>query len=272
MKGGRFGFVPSVPINGELEIVYDENAKPEIKALFTDGNINDMRVTTLPPEDRKLFEAEVLWRKEYVNKFPETRTTNVRIENYDRQAFETFDMTQFCTNRRQTILFAKYALMVRKWLDHSIQFQTTPESAAGIEPADYIRVVSHVCHPDRFQNGCVTPDGHIVSSRPIPYGTPIYYWRSDFPLNASTNSYIKTGEMLYDEKTGIANNALRGCVFSVINETSTDRVYKVDSISIGEEGFVQIVGSHMPLTDAGALRIMQGWVSEEDFVLNDNEI
>ena len=79
--------------------------------------------------------------------FPETLTSNVRLENYTTRSIETYDFTQFCTSRRQTVMFAKYALMVRKCIDHSIEFETTPESVAGIEPGDYIRVVSHVCHP-----------------------------------------------------------------------------------------------------------------------------
>ena len=270
MKGGRFGLTPAVPTDDKKEILRDANAKPPIKALFSDGNINQMKVSTLPPEDRKLFEAEVLFRKEKVNKFPETRTTNVRLFDYTTQAIETYDMTQFCTSRRQTIQFAKYALMVRKWLDHTIEFQTTPESAAGIEPGDYVRVVSHVCHPSRFQNGCVTAEGVLVTNQPISSGTEIYYWRPGFPLDASTNSYIKVGKMTYSSD-GKADNALRGCVFSVINETSTDRVYKVDSLSIGEEGFVQLVGSHMPVTDDGALEIMQGWDADENFIINDTE-
>ena len=270
MKGGRFGFSPAVPTDDRGEILKDEDAKPPIKALFSDGNINEMKVSTLPPEDRKLFEAEVLYRKEIYNKFPETRTTNVRIFNYNTQAVETYDMTQFCTSRKQTVNFAKYALMVRKWLDHTIQFQTTPESAAGIEPGDYVRVVSHVCHPSRFQNGCVTAEGVLVTNQPVPSGTNIYYWRPGFPLDASTNSYIKVGKMTYSSD-GKADDALRGCVFSVINETSTDRVYKIDSLSIGEEGFVQVVGSHMPVTDDGALEIMQGWTLDENFIINDTE-
>ena len=270
MKGGRFGFMPAVPTDDNDEILRDEDAKPPIKALFSDGNIKDMKVSTLPPEDRKMFEAEVLFRQEKLNKFPETRTTNVIPLGYSTQSIETYDMTQFCTSRRQTIQFAKYALMVRKWLDHTIEFQTTPESAAGIEPGDYVRVVSHVCHPSRFQNGCVTAEGVLVTNRNIPSGTDIYYWRPGFPLDASTNSYIKVGKMTYSSD-GKADDALRGCVFSVRNEVSTDRVYKIDSLSIGEEGFVQIVGSHMPVTDDGALEIMQGWDGDENFIINDTE-
>ena len=270
MKGGRFGLEPAVPIGSDDVILFEDRAKPEVRGLFTDGNIKEMKVTTLPPEDRKMFEAEILWRKETPYHFPEIRTTNARVDGYTTQAVETYDMTQFCTSRKQTVNFAKYALMLRKWVDHSIEFQTTPESMVGIEPASYVRVVSHACHPSRFQNGSVTSNGDVISSRPIPEGTQVYYWRPGFTLDANTQSYIRVAPFRYDGD-GKAADFLYGCVFSAVNETSTDRVYKVDSISIGDEGFVQVNATHMPLTDGGALQIMQGWSSDAGFIINDTE-
>ena len=46
---------------------------------------------------------------------------------------------------------------------------------------------------------------------------------------------------------------------------TSDRVYKVESITYGEEGFVEIAGSHEPLTSLGALATLD-W-SGEDFNL-----
>ena len=269
MKGGRFNLEPAVPVSSSYEVLTE--GQPFLRFAAFGRNIRAMKVTTLTPEDRKLFEAEVLWRRERVNHFPETLTSNVRLENYTTQSIETYDFTQFCTSRRQTVMFAKYALMVRKCIDHSIEFETTPESVAGIEPGDYIRVVSHVCHPSRFINGHVTQTGEIVASREVSYGMRIYYWRPGFTLNANTNSYVREGDLRFNTTTGIADDAIRGCVFSAVTDTSTDRVYKVDSLSIGEEGFVKVTGAHMPLADNGALEIMQGWDDDEGFVLNDNE-
>lgn len=270
MKGGRFGLEPAVPIDDNNEVATEWRAVPEVVALFTDGNIRNMKVTTLAPEERKLFEAEVLWRRERTNHFPEKLTSNVRLDNYTTQAVETYDFTQFCTSRRQTILFAKYALMVRKTIDHTIEFETTPESVAGIEPGNYIRVVSHVCHPSRFINGHVTATGEVVASREVTNGMPIYYWRPGFDKSPTTNSYVRTGALRF-KPDGTADDAVRGCVFSAKNDVSTDRVYKVDSLSIGDEGFVKVTGAHMPLADNGALEMMQGWDFDEGFVINDNE-
>ena len=46
---------------------------------------------------------------------------------------------------------------------------------------------------------------------------------------------------------------LFGCVFTLLNSTTTSRVYKIESLSYGQEGFVEVSGSFQPLTAAGAL-------------------
>jgi len=48
-------------------------------------------------------------------------------------------------------------------------------------------------------------------------------------------------------------SGLFGRVFTLKNSTTTSRVYKVESLSYGQEGFVEIAGSYQPLTASGAL-------------------
>jgi hypothetical protein len=268
MKGGKFGLEPTVPYNSDYTIKTNDDAIPEIKALFTDGNIREMQITTLPPEERKLFEAEMLYREERINQFPQTRSTSLRLSRYsDALAVETFDLTQFCTSRKQAVHFAKYALKARQWIDHVIEFETTPESMYNVEPGDYIRVISHLCHPDRFATGHITNDGIVQSSQDIASGTRVYYWNPTFTKDAATNSFIRVGTLSISSD-GKAQNAFRGCVFAVVSETTSNRVYKVDTIAIGEEGFVAVTGTHMPVGGQGQLKVMTGWDDERDFDIN----
>ena len=58
-----------------------------------------------------------------------------------------------------------------------------------------------------------------------------------------------------------------------MTSVSTDRVYKVDSIAITEEGFVDVTATHTPVrkdsrTNDIILELMQGWEDEADFVTN----
>ena len=67
--------VPSVPHKSDYSI--DHDAKPEVDALFTDGNTTGLKVTFLTPEEREPFVAELMWRDEEENGTAETRTIQV---------------------------------------------------------------------------------------------------------------------------------------------------------------------------------------------------
>jgi hypothetical protein len=65
---------------------------------------------------------------------------------------------------------------------------------------------------------------------------------------------------------GVAQQAaLRGTVFTLRNTTTTSKVYKVETLSYTEDGFVEVAGSYQPTTDGGALTTLQ-W-NATDFVV-----
>ena len=62
----------------------------------------------------------------------------------------------------------------------------------------------------------------------------------------------------------ISNNAVCSLadikvLFTLKNTVTSNRVYKVETISYAEDGLVEISGSHAPLTDSGSLAILDGW-------------
>ena len=61
-------------------------------------------------------------------------------------------MTQFCTSRDHAIAFGKFALRIRKEVDHSVSFETTPDAAHSLSPGDYIRLGVSIQHQER-ENG-----------------------------------------------------------------------------------------------------------------------
>jgi hypothetical protein len=255
--GGRFSLVPSVPYTSDFKIHYA--GKPEIKALFTDGNIKDMKVSFLSPEERQLFRAVVNWRQDKVNGFAETRTLSVRLSNAeggsDKDPVEGFDISGFATTQAQALIFAKYALKLRKVTDHGVTFLTTPQSAMNLAPGEYFRLVSEATHTSRFHNGSIGLDGSIQSPDALNGSYEIFYWEPGTEgvkaatLNASNNS------------TTQAN--LFGVVFTLNNITTTNRVYKVETLVYAEDGLVEVSGSYTPLTDGGSLAVLD-W-SNDDF-------
>lgn len=257
--GGRFSLVPSVPMHSDGRINF--GGKPEIKALFTDGNIKDMKVSFLGPEERQLFKAAVLWRQDRENGFPETRTLSIRLSNAqggsDADPEESFDMSGFCTSQKHAETFAKYALKLRKEVDHGVTFETTPQAAMNLSPGDHFRLVSEVTHTSRFDNGSIGPDGSITAANEMNGTYSILYWEPG-------TTGVKSGTLsAKNNKTSQAS--LFGTVFTVRNNTTVDRVYKCESLSYSEDGLVEVAGSHEPLTSSGSLAVLN-WGSN-DFVV-----
>ena len=268
--GGRFSLVPAVPYHDDYVIARAEDeeherAKPVIKALFTDGNTKDLKVSFLSPEERQIFQAKVLYRKEKENGFAETRVVEARLSNSEggseKDPRETFDLSVFCTSQSHATSFAMFALRVRQKVDHGIKFATTPQAAMHLKPGQYFRFYSESTHTSRFANGVVTEDGTIQSQSIVLNGTSIYYWKpGDAEVSGPTSIVIEGG---------LAASTFRGCVFTLAQTNTSDRVYKVESITYGEEGLVEIAGSHEPLNSLGALATLD-W-SGEDFIVTAND-
>ena len=254
--GGRFALYPSVPFNpNSFEI--DPNQRIQIKALFTDGNIKNLKASFLSPEERQNFQGFATYRKEKLNGFAEPKTLGLRVRDAkDEDPREGFDMSLFCTSYEHASTFLKYALKTRELIDHGVSFQTTPQSAMHLAPGDYIRLHSEATHTSRFANGIITEDGVIQSQKEITNGTQIIFWQ---PGNSDVS-----------EPTAIRiNNNLaaaefRGCVFTVPDTSTTDRVYKVESMTYAEDGLIEISGSHTPLTANKTLAILEHYNDDDE--------
>jgi hypothetical protein len=270
--GGKFSLRPSVPYNTYYEI--DKRVKPEIKCLFTDGNINDLKVSFLSPEERQTFQAVVLYRNEKINGFPETRSLLIRESDpygSETDPVETFDLSGFCTSRAQAVSFASFAIKTRRLVDHGLTFKTAPQYVQGLAPGDYFRLVSEVTHTSRFKNGAKLENGTIVSNGDVGLEEDVYYWITG------------TEGVRSDKMKNLPNSVL----FTVKNSTTENKVYKCETISYGEDGLLEVAGSFAPTEPpkfnngdvnpvAGQLSVLQGWnlsndnTTPSDFFITEN--
>ena len=251
--GGRFALLPSVPYN-PTTFAIDPAQQVPISALFTDGNVRNLNVTWLSPEERRLFKAVVSYRQEVENGFGNQKTIRIRLaDGYggsDMDIEEAFDLTTFCTNDVQAQLFAQHALLLRREVDHSISFQTTPSAAASLIPGGYIKFISEATHTSRFNNGSINSDGNITSTTTILDGThSVLYWRPG-------DTTVKEGSLVVQNGKA-TNSALFNVVFTVYSTTAEKRVYKIEALSITEDGFVDITATHQPIATNGGLAIIQ---------------
>jgi len=265
--GGQFSLYPAVPFNYDHSINY--NGKPTIKALFTDGNIKDLNVAFLSPEDRQTFQANIIYRKEKINGFSEKKSLIVRLlgADYTNDPLETFDLSGFCTSPTHAMMFGKYILSNRDKVDHTITFKTAPHYINGVKPGDYIRVFSTTQHVQRFNNGAILDDGKIVCKdiSELASGTQpknFYWWNT-------TESVVQ--EDSYNFSNWTSDSKLpakyKNSLFTIKEEKASDQCYKVESITFGEDGLIELSGSYSPLTSDGRLAILDGWNDGSRFIV-----
>jgi hypothetical protein len=254
--GGQFSLVPTFPYDSAYRL--DPAAKPVISALFTDGNIRNLQVAWLTPEERQLFKASVKWRQEVENGFSLARSLAIRLSDSeggtDLDPEESFDLSGFCTTAAQARLFARVALKLRQKVTHGLSFETTPQAAMGLEPGAYFRLVSEVTHTSRFGNGSIGQGGQVNSAQPLEDGQHrVIYWQPGTEGVREATIAVAGGVC--------ADAAFWGVVFTLANSTTTSRLYKVESIAYSDEGWVTVTASHQPLTEGGELAVLQ-WTDD----------
>ena len=257
--GGKFNLLPAVPYDSDYKI--EHGKKIDVSALFTDGNIKDLKVSFLSPEERQLFRANVLWRRETANAFAETKSLMVRLINDQggspTDPIESWDLSGFCTTKEAAITFARYSLKVRKEVDHGLSFKTAPQYCVNLSPGDYFRLVSEATHVDRYSNGVITAEGKVISKDEVTGTKDIYYWEP-----GTTVEKVKEANNV-NFTTGVGLPL--GVLFTIKNSVTSNRVYKVETISYADDGLIEISGSHAPLTSTGSLSILDGWDKTEPF-------
>ena len=94
----------------------------------------------------------------------------------------------------------------------------------------------------------ITQEGEVVSREPLSGSKNIYYWEP-----GSTNG---VREATIQITNGKVTSGPTDVLFTIKTSSTTDRVYKVESMTYGEEGFVEVTGTHVPLTSDNKLAIL----------------
>jgi len=247
-KNGRLALEPALPYDSNYRI--DASRAIEIKGMFTDGNIiaESLDIQWLELEQRASFQAAVLYRWTGLNKLPEQQTIVVRYSgaNAADLPLEEFDFSHI-TGDDHAIKVARYFLAVRKYVTHTITFQTMPWGLS-LAPGDFIRVSTESSPYSPANNGIVKEDGTVVAASPLGDGSySVYYWeRSQTTVASGTLVIIN----------GVAQN-IRNSVFSVINTNVTEEVYQVEALDLNEDGIVTIKASNYPVDSGNRSLIAQ---------------
>jgi hypothetical protein len=260
--GGRYSLTPAITFE-----------KIKHKALFTAGNIEEgtFKFETVAVDDLRPVRVSAKWREERLNLdlnspglFPVEREVVVREASpfgSDSDPLESIDLSDYVTSEEHVIDVCKFRIRSKRLRDHVVKFQITYDSLAGVcadlYPGDYIRVAMDSTFFNQFNNGGVTKDGTIISSRSLAPGSyDVIAWAGD--------ERDPSERVLEVSENGKGN--LRGFIFTV--KTTNVRSYQISKITPTDEGKFDIEATHSPTNNNGLLLIAEGWNNESNWVIS----
>jgi hypothetical protein len=241
IKNGKFTLMPALPTDGKNRI---ESGPVQVDQLFTGGNIleNTFKVEYLGAEERRPFVAVVRYRQERPNEFPEEKVLTVKGGSaYNENSLtelpqETFDLTQFCTSEEHAIKVAKYFLILRRFVSHTISFSTTVDGL-NIGVGSFIKVSTESNPYNSANNGTIDENGSITSVRTLTDGFyDIEYY------SASLNDDVASAKMQVSNGT-VSDSTLFDSVFTLSNKSVSSNIYIIEQLTFSQEGTVDIVAS-----------------------------
>ena len=257
VTNGKFTLWPVLPVNKNGDF---KNKKVFIKQIFTEGNIIDgsFGLEYLDADDRRPFKASMRYRVMSENQLPEERTlTTICYGGSKKDPTEEFDMTQFCTTPEHALLAARYFMWIRNVVTHTIKLQTVPEVMNGAGPGDFIKLKLENATIQRSNIAAVSEAGALQTPQRWIDGTyDVTYWIAGMdepsirPVTVRDNRLINAPEM---------RNALISPQQSTTCD-ATETVYQVESVTLEEDGLVELVASYYPVDVRTGYADLYNWL------------
>ena len=263
-KNGKETLVPALPVNDSGAAAEDSGIPVEVQvsALFTTGNIlegsykEEFLNYSAATED---LIASVIYR-EYTGQeiFAKNKSVEVSLKNASSNAVrETFDLSQFVTQREQAVMFGKLLCNQRRHIRKGIEFQTFP-SEAIVEPGAFIYVDVGLKEWDKYSSGVVMEGG--VLNAPLMgkqnEGTQSFNFllydkdknnedRSEENRTVSLSNVSVATSSGISTASSLASNYV-GYMFVMGQAKPSKRVYRVTEVGIEEEGEVSVKAIEYP--------------------------
>jgi hypothetical protein len=253
--GGQETLVPAVPYN-VLTGAIDRTVN--ISALFNQGNIieDSYREEHLDyGSNVQDLIASVTYRDTDVNGiFARNRTVEVRRtdSNEADSIRQTFDLSQFVTNRDQAILYGKLLCNTRHWVRRAVEFRTFP-TQDPLSPGAFIYVDIGQNQWDGIRTGMISAGGalNMPLDNSLPNGTYNFLLYQSGSGVVARSSYVQDG--IATELT--SKEDCEGKLFVLGTVVKTKRVFRVAEVNMDEEGEVTVRATEYPCTSDGRSQI-----------------
>ena len=250
IKNGRFGMIPALPVDSNNEISLDPIT---VEQIFTAGNIieNSLQLQYIDISQRTNMRALVTWRVTVQNDLPYQASALMHWSDFDENERNTteqsFDLSEFCTNREQALRTARFLLSVRRRITKTVSFKTVPD-ALGVQPGSYIRVITEASTYNSSANGSITDAGTLVSITTVEDGD-----YEALLYNPTTQEVTETTITIEDNE--VSDSDHHGSLFTLLGGSTDYSVYQIESLNLEEDGLVSISAVEVP-TDASGVSIV----------------
>ena len=256
-KNGADTLLPAIPVE-DSGAAADSTGRPvplAISALFTTGNILEgsykEEFIDYGTATQDLI-ASVIYRHQSADDlFSTNRSVEVRrieIKGSDEEGLrQTFDVSQFVTQREQAIMFGKLLVNQRKYIQKAIEFKTFP-SEAVVEPGAFVYVDIGMKQWDSYSTGIVMDGGFLNTpiQDKISNGTYSFLFYDPNTGEVRSSSHAVTGNVA----AGI-DQANIGLMFVMGASKPDKRVYRVTDVAIEEDGEISVRAVEYPCFEEG---------------------
>jgi hypothetical protein len=246
--GGRETLVPAVPCDNAGNIT----RQVTITALFNQGNILEdsyrEEFIDFGSNVQDLIASVIYRDTEIDGTFPRNRSVEVsRADATEANAVrQTFDLSQYVTNRSQAILFGKLLCNQRRHIRRAIDFSTFPTDSV-LEPGSYIYVAIGENQWDQVTTGVVEAGGVL--------NTPIGQVPNGSGLKAlvyqSGSAVVQVDSVTVSNGTAAALAPYAGRLFVLGQTITRKRVFRVAEVQMDEEGQVTVSAIEHPCVESG---------------------
>jgi transcription elongation GreA/GreB family factor len=246
--GGRETLIPAVPVNAAGQA----NREVLVNALFTAGNVLEGSYKEEFIDYGSAVQdliATVIYREtESQDVFPRNSSVTVSLKgvNPSIAVSQSFDLSQFVTQRAQAILFAKLLCNQRRHIRRGIEFKTFPTDTP-ISPGAYIYVDIGLNTWERVSSGLIMQGGEL--NAPLLQGIP----NGSYSVLAYQGNTAPVSFASVAVSNGIAASLApyAGYMFVLGATTNRKRVFRVTEVQMDEEGEVTIKAMEHPCEDVG---------------------
>jgi hypothetical protein len=248
--GGRETLIPAVPVNSAGVA----NRQVVVNALFTAGNVLEGSYKEEFIDYGSAVQdliATVIYREtESQDVFPRNSSVTVSLKDVSAGTaiLQSFDLSQFVTQREQAILFAKLLCNQRRHIRRGIEFKTFPTDTP-ISPGAYIYVDIGLNSWDRISSGLIMQGGAL--NAPLTDGInngsySVLIYRNNEQVRSFDSVAVSNG-------IAAALAPYAGYMFVLGAKSDRKRVFRVVEVQMDEEGEITVKAMEHPCDTSGSL-------------------